>query len=58
MKDSYFTTEKDKEYLNVVMDYYENNLYEVIRKYTRKSPLPRLKFKVYSYQLFRSLLYL
>lgn len=27
MKDSYFTYENSKEYLNVVMDYYEHNLY-------------------------------
>lgn len=58
MKDSYFTYDSNKEYLNVVMDYYEHNLYEAIRKYNKKTPMPRLKFKVYAYQLFRSLLYL
>ena len=58
MKDSYFTYENDKEYLNVVMDYFEHNLFEIVRKYNRKNPMPRLKFKVYAYQLFRSLLYL
>lgn len=40
------------------MDYYEYNLYEAIHKYNKKIPMPRLKFKVYAYQLFRSLLYL
>lgn len=58
MKDSYFTYENDKEFLNVVMDYYECNLYEAIHKYSKKNLMPRLKFKVYAYQLFRSLLYL
>ena len=58
MKDSYFTYDSDnKEYLNVVMDYYQHNLYEAIKK-NKKSSMPRLKFKIYSYQLFRSLLYL
>lgn len=58
MKDSFFTYENDKEFLNVVMDYYECNLYEAIHKYNKKNLMPRLKFKVYAYQLFRSLLYL
>lgn len=58
MRDSYFTYESDKEFLNVVMDYYESNLYEAIHKYSKKNSMPRLKFKVYAYQLFRSLLYL
>lgn len=58
MKDSYFTYDTDKkEYLNVVMDFYQHNLYEAIKK-NKGSPMPRLKFKLYSYQLFRSLQYL
>lgn len=40
------------------MDYYQFNLYETVKKYTKKAPMPRLKFKLYAYQLFRSLLYL
>lgn len=40
------------------MDYYEHNLYESIQKYGKKNIMPRLKYKVYAYQLFRSLLYL
>ncbi len=40
------------------MDYYEHNLYESIQKYSKKNIMPRLKYKVYAYQLFRSLLYL
>ena len=38
------------------MDYYQHNLYEAIKK--NKNSMPRLKFKIYAYQLFRSLLYL
>ena len=40
------------------MDYYQLNLYESIKKYTKKNSMPRLKFKLYAYQIFRSLLYL
>jgi serine/threonine protein kinase len=40
------------------MDFYECNLYEAIQKQSKKSLMPRLKFKAYAYQLFRSLLYL
>ena len=40
------------------MDYYEHNLFESIQKYSKKNIMPRLKYKVYAYQLFRSLLYL
>ena len=60
MKDSFFTFDKEsgKEYLNVVMDYYQLNLYEAIKKSSKRNPMPRLKFKLYAYQLFRSLLYL
>lgn len=60
MKDSFFTYEKEsgKEFLNVVMDFYQLNLYESIKKNTKRTPMPRLKFKMYAYQLFRSLLYL
>lgn len=60
MKDSFFTYEQttQKQYLNVVMDYYELNLYEAVKKCTKKAPMPKLKFKIYAYQMFRSLLYL
>ena len=42
----------------MVMDYYERNLFESIRRYSRKGTIPRLTFKIYAYQLFRSLAYL
>jgi glycogen synthase kinase 3 beta len=55
IKDSFFTYESDKEYLNVVMDYFPSNLYESIQKYKEIS---RLKLKAFAYQMFRGLLYL
>ena len=59
MKDCFYTYENDKEYLNVVMDYFDLNLYESIQRYRAKSiEMPRLKVKVFAYQMFRSLLYL
>jgi len=57
MKDSYYSYEGEKEYLNVVMDYYPCNLAEYIRK-NAKNDIPKLKIKLYSYQLFKALLYL
>ena len=58
MKDSYYTQEGDKEYLNVVMDHFSVNLYELIAKYNRKAEFPRLLTKILAYQMFRGLLYL
>ena len=41
------------------MDYFDLNLYESIHKYKAKgSEMPRLKVKVFAFQLFRSLVYL
>ncbi len=40
------------------MDYFPCNLHENLSKYRHKGQLPRLKLKVYAYQLIRSLLYL
>ncbi len=58
IKDSFFTYEGDKEYLNVVMDYFPCNLYESLQKYRNKGEISRLKLKVFAYQMFRGLLYL
>jgi glycogen synthase kinase 3 beta len=58
IKDSFYTYEGDKEYLNVVMDYFPSNLYESIQKYRNRNDISRLKLKAYAYQLFRGLLYL
>lgn len=37
IKDSFFTYDSQKEYLNVVMDYYPLNLSEYIAKYRSNS---------------------
>lgn len=58
IRDSFFTYEGDKEYLNVVMDFFPSNLFEHIQKYRGKGEISRLKLKVFAYQLFRGLLYL
>ena len=57
IRDSYYTYEGDKEYLNVVMDYFPYNLYEDIQRH-RSKEMPLLKLKVLAYQMFRGLLYL
>lgn len=58
IRDSFFTYEGDKEYLNVVMDYFPSNLYEHAQKHRAKGEIGRLKLKVLAYQMFRGLLYL
>lgn len=58
IRDSFFTYEGEKEYLNVVMDYFPSNLYEHAQKYRGKGEIGRLKLKVLAYQLFRGLFYL
>lgn len=54
MKDSYLTSEGDDEYLNIVMDYYPDNLYQVIKK----KEISPILVKIYSYQILRGLNYL
>ena len=54
MKDHYMSHEADKEYLNVVMDYYPENLYQTIKKKPVNSPL----IKIYLYQILRGLMYM
>jgi glycogen synthase kinase 3 beta len=54
MKDSFTTNEGDDEYLNIVMDYYSDNLYQVIKK----REMNPILIKLYSYQIFRGLNYL
>ena len=58
IKDSFYSYEAEKEYLNVVMDYFPSNLYESLQKYKNKPEMSRLKLKVLAYQMFRGLLYL
>lgn len=54
MKDHFFTQEQEEEYLNVVMDYYPENLYQVIKR----KELSPLLIKLYAYQILRGLNYL
>ena len=54
MRDSFLTYEGDDEFLNIVMDYFSDNLYQVVKK----RELNPLLIKLYAYQLFRGLAYL
>lgn len=58
MKDAFFTQEKGQEFLNVIMDYFPETAYSIIKKHSRKNPIPETLVKLYSYQMFRSLMYL
>ena len=47
------------EYLNVVMEYFDETLYSLNKKYLKNfSNMPPVLVKLYSYQLFRALNYL
>lgn len=48
------TREGDSEYLNIVMDYFPVNLYQLVKRKDISSPL----IKIYAYQMFRGLNYL
>ena len=52
--DSFISHEGKDEYLNIVMDYFPDNLYQLVKK---KDVTPILT-KLYAYQLFRALNYL
>lgn len=54
MKDSFLTNEGEDEYLSIVMDYFPDNLYQLVKK---KEVSPILT-KIYAYQLIRGLNYL
>lgn len=54
MKDSFLTNEGEDEYLNIVMDYFSDNLYQVIKK----REINPILIKIYAYQIFRGLNYL
>lgn len=54
MKDYYMTQEGQEEYLNVVMDYFPENLYQGIKK----KPMNPLLIKLYMYQILRGLLFM
>jgi len=49
----------DEVYLNIVMDYIPQNLYQIVRYYRKsKKILPNILIKLYSYQLLRSIAYI
>ena len=55
----YFTVDEGLEYLNVVMEYFDETLYSLNKKYLKNfSNMPPALVKLYSYQLFRALNYL
>lgn len=54
MKDSFLTYEGDEEFLNIIMDFYSDNLYQVIKK----KDITPMNMKLYAYQIFRALNYL
>ena len=58
MKEAFFTQDGQQEFLNVIMDYFPDTVYSVIKNYNRKRVMPDPLLKIYAYQLFRSLLYL
>ena len=53
---TFSTTEDKNQYLNIVMDSYECDLYSHIK--SSKKPLPTMEIKLLTYQAFRGLLYI
>lgn len=59
IKDHYYTKQGAEEYLNVVVDFYEENLYNFNRTYTRQGEhIPPLLVKIYAFQMFKAINYL
>ncbi|KAH3667204.1 hypothetical protein OGAPHI_002853 [Ogataea philodendri] len=55
----YKTNEKDELYLHLILEYVPETLYKSCHWYTsRQKIMPNFEVKLYSYQLFRSLLYI
>ena len=52
---TFVTEEEGEQFLNIVMEYYECDLYNHIRKHRRQSS--GLEVKTLAYQLFRGLMY-
>jgi len=53
------SNQEDEVYLNVVMDYFPENLYQAIQSYAKKRLIfPNTLAKVYAYQMFRGLAYI
>lgn len=59
IRDHYYTQQGSQEYLNVVVDFFEENLYDLNRKRVRKGEgIPPLLVKVYTYQMLKAINYL
>lgn len=59
IKDHFYTTQGGQEYLNVVMDYYNDNLYNFNRqKVKRGDSISPAAVKVLAYQMFKAINYL
>lgn len=59
LRDYFYVVEGSDEYLNIVVDYYKDDLYHMIqRKFKRGEFLRSVLIKVYAYQLFQALDYL
>jgi len=54
---NFTTIEEGSQYLNIVMSYYEGDLYGFIRQTGRKG-LSTMDIKIISYQIFRGLLFI
>eukprot|EP00730_Choanoeca_flexa_P004893 TRINITY_DN11833_c0_g1_i1.p2 TRINITY_DN11833_c0_g1~~TRINITY_DN11833_c0_g1_i1.p2 ORF type:complete len:386 (+),score=63.72 TRINITY_DN11833_c0_g1_i1:387-1544(+) len=52
-------SKKDEIYLNLVVEFIPENMYQVLRRHTKqRRPLPLLMVKLFAYQMFRALAYL
>jgi glycogen synthase kinase 3 beta len=59
LKDSFYETQDDDVFLNLVLDYVPKNLYEVSSVYVKqKRQMPLIYIKLYIYQLCRALAYI
>nr|AGC69742.1 glycogen synthase kinase 3 [Tieghemostelium lacteum] len=59
LKNSFYTTDNDEVYLNLVLEYVPDTVYRVTRHFSvQKQTLPLLYVKLYIYQLCRSINYI
>ncbi|GAM24917.1 hypothetical protein SAMD00019534_080920, partial [Acytostelium subglobosum LB1] len=58
LKNSFYTTDNDEVYLNLVLEYVPDTVYRITRHYAlSKQPIPLLCVKLYIYQLCRAISY-
>ncbi|EAL71207.1 glycogen synthase kinase 3 [Dictyostelium discoideum AX4] len=59
LKNSFYTSDNDEVYLNLVLEYVPDTVYRVSRHYSMsKQPVPNIFVKLYIYQLCRSINYI